>query len=61
MENNRLPNKANTIELSAGDMLGDMTGEGWTIDEIRITLKDLGINRKESDTNPIRYLRNSQV
>lgn len=42
-------------------MLGDMTGKGRTINEIRLALKDLGINRKESDTHLIRYLRNSQV
>jgi len=42
-------------------MLGDVTGEGRTMNEIRTALKDLGINRKESDTHPIRYLRNSQV
>jgi hypothetical protein len=42
-------------------MLGDVKGEGQTINEVWIALKDLGINRKESDIHPVRYLRNSQV
>jgi len=42
-------------------MLGDMTEEGRTINEIQIALKDLGINRTESDTQPVRNLKNNQV